>query len=157
MIFRLSEQKAKKRRGKTGGVGVMTVMLPKLSTVSQEERKIEEAGGRGEVVHPAFRGINTGVTGSPYMARERMSSASDNSTGVGGDVGEQGGRRRAGGRRGHEAMRRQRSMSEARGRGAIQAGRHGDDGGGRGQGEVCSTRCHDRGLFAFSNRLFCLF
>ena len=151
MIFRLSEQKAKKRRGKTGGVGVMTVMLLKLSTVSQEERKIEEAGGRGEVVHPAFRGINTGVTGSPYMARERMSSASDNSTGVGGDVGEQGGRR------GHEAMRRQRSMSEARGRGAIQAGRHGDDGGGRGQGEVCSTRCHDRGLFAFSNRLFCLF
>ena len=157
MIFRLSEQKAKKRRGKTGGVGVMTVMLPKLSTVSQEERKIEEAGGRGEVVHPAFRGINTGVTGSPYMARERMSSASDNSTGVGGDVGEQGGRR------GHEAMRRQRSMSE----GAVELSRLVDME--MMEAAAARERCVVHvamtevfspfliAFFAFSNRPFCLF
>ena len=156
MIFRLSEQKAKKRRGKTGGVGVM---LPKLSTVSQEERKIEEAGGRGEVVHPAFRGINTGVTGSPYMARERMSSASDNSTGVGGDVGEQGGRRRAsgaGGRRGHEVMRRQRSMSE----GAVELSRLVDME--MMEAAAARERCvvhvvHVAMTYVFSNRPFCLF
>ena len=69
-LDRLSEQKAKKRRGKTGGLAP-----PKISTSSvtaaEENKKEELCNG-----HPAFRQAG-GVPGSPYPARERMSSTSE--------------------------------------------------------------------------------
>ena len=62
-LDRLSEQKAKKRRGKTGGM-----LPPKISTSSvaaaEENKKEELCNG-----HPAFRQAG-GVPGSPYPARE---------------------------------------------------------------------------------------
>merc|ERR1719192_623439 len=63
-LDRLSEQKAKKRRGKTG------MPPPKISTSSvmaAEESKKEEPH------HPAFR-PGLGVPGSPYPGRERRQS-----------------------------------------------------------------------------------
>eukprot|EP00092_Neocalanus_flemingeri_P011414 GFUD01012300.1.p1 GENE.GFUD01012300.1~~GFUD01012300.1.p1 ORF type:complete len:1967 (-),score=283.48 GFUD01012300.1:286-6186(-) len=71
-LDRLSEQKAKKRRGKTGAPA------PKINTsaINMEEKK-EEGVTNG---HPAFR--NGGVPGSPYPSRNRISSTSDSGGGM---------------------------------------------------------------------------
>jgi len=71
-LDRLSEQKAKKRRGKTGAPP------PKINTsaINMEEKK-DEGVVNG---HPAFR--NGGIPGSPYPGRNRISSTSDSGGGT---------------------------------------------------------------------------
>ena len=74
-LDRLSEQKAKKRRGKTG------MPAPKVSTtsVSTVEEKKESEGLTNGGPHPAFR-PGVGVPGSPYPDhRDRLSSTSEHS------------------------------------------------------------------------------
>ena len=76
-LDRLSEQKAKKRRGKTG------MPAPKISTTSVssnvEESKKESESVQSGVTHPAYR-PGPGVPGSPYPDhRDRLSSTSDHS------------------------------------------------------------------------------
>ena len=65
-LDRLSEQKAKRRRGKAG------IVLPKISNTVEDRKDDEQAGG-----HPAFRGEEGE---SPYQQRHRVSSTSDGGT-----------------------------------------------------------------------------
>merc|ERR1719410_751567 len=78
-LDRLSEQKAKKRRGKTGGLPPPKISTTSVTTVEENNKKMSDGDvmSNGGMQHPAFR-QGGGIPGSPYPDhRDRLSSTSD--------------------------------------------------------------------------------
>ena len=106
-LDRLSEQKQKKRRGKTGGMPPPKISTTSVGTNGEESSK-KESTGEAPGQHPAFR-PGVGVPGSPFPDhRDRLSSTSDHSDHTRGRHRGRG----QGGRGRHQPFVRQRSKSD---------------------------------------------
>lgn len=107
-LDRLSEQKQKKRRGKTGGMPPPKISTTSVGTNGEESKKESTGEAPALSQHPAYR-PGVGGPGSPFpYHRDRLSSTSDHSDHL---RGRHGGRSQGGRGRQHQYVR-QRSKSD---------------------------------------------